>query len=99
MKFIDLRYRRNGQSGNMREGRLLCLILLCVSLDGTFTLSLRLSFPFAGVQIAYFTIIGTQLFMVILSIVLLFGIMKVSQVLIFRQVISMCDGSPLSRKT
>ncbi|GFG31273.1 hypothetical protein Cfor_03276, partial [Coptotermes formosanus] len=29
-----------------------------------------------GVQIAYFAIIGTQLFMVVLSVVLLFGILK-----------------------
>jgi hypothetical protein len=33
----------------------------------------------AGVQIAYFAIIGTQLFMVVLSVVLLFGILKVQK--------------------
>lgn len=31
-----------------------------------------------GVQIAYLAIIGTQLFMIVLSIILLFGIYKVS---------------------
>ncbi|KAL0272738.1 UNVERIFIED_CONTAM: hypothetical protein PYX00_005599 [Menopon gallinae] len=40
-----------------------------------------------GVQIAYFTIIGTQLFMVVLSIVLLFGIMKERTALIVPWVI------------
>lgn len=39
-------------------------------------------FSFPGVQIAYFAIIGTQLSMIMLSIVLMFGIYRVSGIVI-----------------
>lgn len=41
-------------------------------------LSFNIRFCFAGVQIAYFAIIGTQMSMILLSIVLIFGICRVS---------------------
>lgn len=40
--------------------------------------------PFAGVQIAYFAIIGTQMSMILLSVVLIFGICRVSLVVWLR---------------
>lgn len=43
-----------------------------------FSLSVLFAVPFAGVQIAYFIIIGTQFSMIVLSIALIIGIYRVS---------------------
>lgn len=53
-------------------------VLKNVSQKDEFPKRLNTIIVFLGVQIAYFAIIGTQLSMIVLSILLMFGIYKVS---------------------